>query len=104
MKPFNHYLAFCELGIKFPQAEDGKMGEWHSARMNRVDSRCAKLKEETKYMDEVQANFHFCSVSETSKALFKEENRFMFHASLQPPIPGFKGNHWHMCRKWLDYK
>jgi hypothetical protein len=104
MKPFNHYLAFCELGIKFPQTDDGMMGILHSASMNRVDSRCAKLKEETKHMSEVDANFHFCSVSQTAKALFKEEKHFMSYAGLGPPVPDFKGNHWHMCRKWLHYK
>lgn len=107
MKPFNHYLAFCELGIKFPQGEDGKIGKWHSVRMNRVDSRCAQLKEETKDMSETDANFHFCTMSEAGKALFREENLYISHTGLRPPIPGFKGdsgNHGHMCKTWLHYK
>jgi hypothetical protein len=113
LKPFNHFLALCELGVKWPHKGDMKSSKItqshkHHVHMNMVDSRCSNLRKETEGMTEDEANFHFCVVSETAKEVFDDELGHISGAGL--PLPGLTalqvsdgGNHWHMCKKWLHY-
>ena len=121
LKPFNHFLALCELGIKWPHRGDRKKShgsipllEAHHAQINQVDSRCSRLRQETEGMDEDAANFHFCTMSDTAKEVFEDEHYHISGAGLLHPGTKFhsglrnqwadSGNHRHMCKHWIRYR
>jgi hypothetical protein len=115
LKPFNHFLALCELGVRWPHHKDMKnahgaikLPERHRMRHNMIDPRCQQLKKETEGMSEDEANFHFCTMSKTAKEVFDSELSHVSGAGLLRPgaatlqiVDG--GNHRHMCKQYLHY-
>lgn len=114
LKPLNHFLAYCELGIKWPHHDDVKfsngkvpLGERHRTHMHMIDPRCSIIKDETAGMSEDEANLHFCTMSPAGELVFADELSHIDGIGL--PLPGWglkgpdSGNHHHMCKRWLHY-
>lgn len=104
--PFTHYLAMCELGVKWPGKHD-HLKHKHHAHYNMIDPRCAKLKKELAHLTEEEANFRFCVTSETAKEVFEDERFYIEGTGLvHPMFSAFAsadgGNHHHMCKRWLN--
>ena len=82
--------------------------ERHHIRHSMIDSHCWKLKKETEGMSEEEANFHFCTMSEAAKEVFRSELShvsgagFLWPGAASMQIPG-GGNHRHMCKQYLHY-
>jgi hypothetical protein len=78
--PFDHFLAFCEVGMRWP-------------RFSHLEVKfCPMLKEETKDMDQVAANVYFC-VRDNGPLLYEKPYLDTGHGLL----PGSR----HKCGKFL---
>jgi hypothetical protein len=70
--PLDSFLAFCALGIAYPQ--DNHAAAVTPFRFQREHSRfCKPIIAETEGMDWYVANMHFCERSEAAQKLFKAQ-------------------------------
>lgn len=115
LKPFNRFLALCELGVRWPHHNDRKDShgaikrpERHRVHHNMIDSHCRKLKKETEGMTEEEANFHFCIMSKTAQEVFDSELSHVSGGGLLRPVVASMlipdgGDHRHLCKQYLHY-
>jgi hypothetical protein len=96
--PLDSFLAFCALGIAYPQ--DNPAAAVTPFRFKREHSRfCEPIIAETQGMDWYVANLHFCEHSDVAQELFKA----------QRPTPtkiiagmGRVVGHKELCSKWVS--
>lgn len=75
----------------------------HRVRLNMIDQRCAKIKDETAGMEESEANIHFCVMSETAKQVFAEEVSHIDLGKRDKSDRKLRAkNHEWMCNRFLD--
>jgi hypothetical protein len=77
LPPLNHYLAYCALGMRWPQQGDHKLRP-HLG----TDSRCSLIQAETDRLisagkTEMEANVYFCEQSGFASDVFRDEKRWI---------------------------
>jgi hypothetical protein len=87
LPPANHFLAFCELGIRFPHP-----GEPAKVRMQKYRL-CDVVKDRTASMTEEEGNSYFCNQMPERKQIFNHELAWV---DAYPPLP----NHKIMCHRF----
>lgn len=95
--PLDSFLAFCALGIQYPQ-EDTQFVRIGQLRIRREESRlCEPVIEETQGMSWYIANLYFCEKSEAAKELFRIQG-------VSGKIIGLSTvkNHLELCRRWVS--
>lgn len=96
LPPYDHYMALCKLGIKYPQHHDGaKPLDRNQMRLGK-DRDCDMVTELTQYMPRDVANDWFCRGPEGA-AIVERERPYLYMPSLNPQ---FYGNHGDMCKRW----
>ncbi|KAE8445361.1 hypothetical protein EG329_013483 [Mollisiaceae sp. DMI_Dod_QoI] len=95
--PYERYMAFCGMGIQFPNIRSGTGKElpflMHRFKMGRAKSQyCDAIKTETQGMTPREANRMFCTNSRIAKNVFKEERDWADN----PPMI----SHARLCKAW----
>lgn len=87
-------MAFCEVGIQFPNIRSGTLKEpegiWEMHRFNlsrRKSQYCDTIKNEMLGMTARDAARFFCTDSETGKEVFKEERGLGWYYNTIPEEP-----------------
>jgi hypothetical protein len=77
LPPLSHYLAYCALGMRWPQHGDHKLRP-HLG----TDSRCSLIQAETDRLisagkTEMESNVYFCEQSGFASDVFRDEKRWI---------------------------
>lgn len=92
--PYESYMMTCNANVRWPQHNSYRwwtdLGEMQNGKR---DARCDIVKQETMFMNEFEANHHFCN-SESAKFIFADESS---HLNRPTPSPL---NSKDKCKNW----